>query len=122
MKYKNKTELNKGIQILRVILSYLIIQLHFYNYKLTKNKILIFIRHCSDFYVPIFFVISYYFSYKAFLHKNINKMKTRLNRVLIPYILWPIIFLIINNIYYMKYKITFKDLYIQLLSFICYKR
>ena len=115
-KNKSKRQLNKGIQILRMFLSYLIIQLHFYNYNLTKNKILIFFKHAAGFYVPTFFVISYYFSYKIFLIKNIIKMKLRLKRILIPYIFWPIIFLIINNLYYIEYKITLKDLYIQLLT------
>ena len=41
---KNKnTNINYGIQILRMILSYLILQLHCYNFKLTKNKLLIII-------------------------------------------------------------------------------
>ena len=38
-------DLNYGIQILRVILSYLVLQLHCLNKKLTKKKILIFLTH-----------------------------------------------------------------------------
>ena len=59
-----KHYVNKGIQILRMILSYLILQFHYYNIHQTNNKILRFCFSAVFFYVPIFFIISYYFSYK----------------------------------------------------------
>lgn len=99
-----------------MILSYLIVQLHCYNINLTSNKILIFLRHAAVFYVPTFFIISYYFSYNILFKKNILKMKLRLIRILIPYFLWPILFLLLNNIYKNKYKITIRDLFVQLLT------
>lgn len=38
-----------------------------------------------------FFIISFYFSYKSFTLKITNKIKERFKRLLIPYVIWPII-------------------------------
>ena len=46
-----------------------------------------------------FFIISFYFSYDSFITKNINKIKDRFKRLLIPYILWPIIMYLQQTIY-----------------------
>lgn len=112
-------EINNGIQILRMILSYLILQLHCYNIKLTKNKILIFLFKADGFYVPTFYIIAYFFSFKDLQLKNIFKIRLRLKRIIIPYIIWPLLFFIRNNINYYFYKENnnhkIKGLVIQLL-------
>lgn len=113
-------ESNYGIQLLRMILSFLILQYHCLNQKKIKIKIIKSLVNAIGFYVPTFLVISYYFSFKIINSKNIIKMKTRLKRLFIPYIIWPIIFFIIYNIiFHFYYKIicfTIKDLFIQLLT------
>ena len=116
---KKKNDFNNGIQILRMILSYLILQLH--CYKIDKNtcEFLKFCIRANLFYVSTFYIISYYFSYKIINSKNINQIKLRLQRILIPYLLLPIIFFIFNNIEYCFFggnKIIFKDLFIQFLT------
>lgn len=97
-KKKNEIKINNGIQILRIILSYLILQLHCYNIRLSKNIILIKTFQVGGFYAPTFFVISNYFSYNIFILKNITKIYLRIERIMIPYILWPSFFFIRNNI------------------------
>ena len=103
-----------------MILSYLILQLHCYNFNLTKNKLLIISYKIFEFYVPTFFVISYYFSYKVLILKNTSKIKLRIIRIMTPYIIWPTLFFIINNIIYYflykKIKYSLKDLFIQLIT------
>ena len=118
--YSNSSNLtiNYGIQILRMILSYLIVQLHCYDFK-TNNKVLLFTRKVQLLYVPTFYIISFYFSYDMIKKKNIDKIKLRLQRIIMPYIVWPSIFYLINNINYLFYKnnkYLIKDLYIQLLT------
>lgn len=112
-KYKinqlNKTQINIGIQILRMFLSYLVLQFHCYRISHTKNKIIIASYRAHIFCVPTFYVISYYFSYSILKNKNINKIKLRLKRIIIPYIIWPMLFYIINN------NLSIKNLFIQLL-------
>jgi len=44
-------------------------------------------------------LISFYFSWKTFFSKDIIKYKKRLERLLIPYIIWPIISLLISTPY-----------------------
>ena len=116
---KKKNKINNGIQILRMILSYIILQFHCYNIHQTKNKILIFSFKAIFFYVPIFFIISYYFSYKIINSKNITQINLRFQRILIPYIIIPIIFFLFHIIAYhlfKDHKISYKDLFIQLLT------
>ena len=48
-------------------------------------------------YVPIFFILSLYFSYHTIISKNIGNIKSRFERLLIPYFIWPIAFFIIRN-------------------------
>lgn len=68
------------------------------------------------FHVSCFCFISFYFTYNIFSNRNIIKVKKRLERLLIPYILWPIIIFIIHNIFYLKNTISMKELEIQLIG------
>ena len=74
-------------------------------------------------HVPTFFILSFYFSYFSFKSKNIQKIKIRFQRLLIPYFLWPIIFWSFNNVLsflYIKIKfIPFKYLILQILTGHC---
>ena len=118
-KKKYNSELNNGIQILRMILAYLIVQLHCYEFRKTKNKYLIFFYLAKHFYVPTFYIISYYFTFKIIILINIKKIKLRFQRILIPYFIWPFIFYLLNIIKYYFYggkKYSLKDLYIQFLT------
>ena len=89
---RNNYKSNLGIEILRMILCFWVITFHFAgNKNKTKYKIL------NTFYhVPTFMLISFYFSYNTFFLNDITKFKKRLERLLIPYIIWPIIFLSIS--------------------------
>ena len=114
-----KHKINLGIEILRMILSFLIVVIHCHNKKGDDTKILLFCYNTLCFYVPTFFIISFYFSFRLFISKDIIKIKQRFKRILIPYIIWPIIFwlrynifIIINNI---KDKEIIKNLYYQIL-------
>ena len=108
-----------GIECLRMILSFLIVSVH-YGF-LEKNKLFYFAKRGLNFYVPTFFLISFYFSYNTFTLKNINKIKMRFKRILIPYIIWPQIIWIKNNlINYEKNLLKpdlniFKKLYYQII-------
>ena len=107
----------KHLQILRTILSYLVLQFHCYDISLTKNKIIIGSINAIKFYVPSFYVISFFFSYKTFIFRNITKIKMRLERFIIPYLTYSILFSILNHIiHYNNYILTFRNLASQLIS------
>jgi len=92
---KNNYIMNLGIEILRMILCFWVITFHYSGIKnKRKYKIL-----KTFYHVPTFMLISFYFSYKAFFSNDIIKYKKRLERLLIPYIIWPIIFLLISTSY-----------------------
>ena len=117
---KNKKKINLGIELLRMILTFLIVYIHCYNTTSSNKKLLLFTLLFLEFFVPTFFIISFYFSHKTFESKNINKLKERFKRILIPYIIWPIIFWLkynfFNILYRKKDKEIFKNLYYQLLN------
>lgn len=118
MKGKN---LNVGIQILRMIFSFHILLFHCINRNLYKSKIIISIIGDVNIDLGVFFIISFYYSYNSFTLKNIEKIKQRLYRLLIPYIIWPLLFFTIHNFTcYVSGKtyayIKLKYLYYQLLS------
>jgi len=115
---KNKNR-NLGLELLRMILSFFIVVIHCCN---VKNKILFKLLFEKPFHVSFFFLTSFYFSYNIFLSRNIFKIKLRFLRILIPYIIWPMIIYIINNSFYIFFglslynkKLLFKELVIQII-------
>jgi len=92
-KHSKNNNKNFGIEILRMILCFWVISFHHVGIeKVLKYKIL-----KTFFHVPTFMLISFYFSYNTFISNNIIKYKKRLERLLVPYIIWPIIYLIIYD-------------------------
>lgn len=85
-----------GIQILRTILCFHIVIFHCINHNLYQNQIIKLIINDVSNDLSIFFIISFYFSSNIFISKNINRIKQRFQRLLIPYIIWPLIFFIMN--------------------------
>lgn len=91
----NNKKINIGISLLRVILSFMVVLDHLYNVKILKKYYYILYYH-----IPTFFLISFYFNFRTLTSFNISKIKSRFERILIPYFSWCTISWIINNIYY----------------------
>lgn len=105
---KRKKEYNIGIGILRVCLSFMVIMDHLYDHKKYEKYTYFFYYH-----IPTFFLISFFFSFKTFY--NINKIKARFERIMIPYFSWCFINWIFNIIYFYLFK---RKYHISLLYFI----
>lgn len=56
--------------------------------------------------MPTFMIMSFYFYYKTLKAKNIPKMKQRIERIVIPYIIWPIFIFIFDHALYKFYRIS----------------
>jgi len=120
--YINKnshSKLNLGIQILRIIFSFWIVTVHCYSQRKNENIKLFYKK--MKFHVPTFIFISFYFYYNKLIKRDITKITQRIVRLLIPYIIWPFIFLIINNFCHILFdfqqfrkKLTFHDYFVQL--------
>ena len=94
----NSAKYNYGLGFLKVILAFDIIRSHNFNYNSTKNKILLYIFNRNrKIHVPAFCIMSFYFMHYKLLSSNIKLFLQRIERLLIPYILWPIITFILNN-------------------------
>ena len=114
-KENNIKYVNFGIEILRMVLCFWVLSFH----SLEKDKInypCFYISKTKFYHVPCFSFISFYFSYNIFSERNIIKFKRRIERLLIPYIIWPLIIVFINIIFQNKNTISLYHLKIQ---FIC---
>ena len=119
-KLNHKKQINLGIQILRIILSFWVVVIHSY-YFIGKQKIK---KNLNEkmFHVPSFLFISFYFFYNSIAKRDNNKIIQRIKRLCIPYFIWPFLFLVINNLIdkifgvkNFKRILSLKDYYIQIL-------
>lgn len=114
-----KKRINIGIQLLRMILCFWVVCYHCLR---VRNKIICNIIFRKVFHVPTFMFISFYYLFDNLYKRNINKIKNRFIRLLIPYLIWPILIWIINNLLIVSIKfnrfnrfLSLYDLYIQFL-------
>ena len=118
LKTMKNIKINLGIEVLRSLLCFWIVIIHCSNLKKEHIKYL-----GKKFHVPTFILISFYFYYNTMSLRIETRIIARFQRLLIPYILWPIIILVSNNflISYFSvgqfdYRLTLHDFYIQILT------
>ena len=105
-----KNNFKASFAILRMYLSFVVVNLHLFNTKTSKIKNKYIIRILKNsLSVPLFYLMSFYFSSKIFIKIERNKLILRFERLLIPYFIWPIIILLINRIFNIAYKLNLKD-------------
>ena len=92
---KRKREYNIGIGILRTCLSFMVIMDHLYNKAIYNKYVYFFYYH-----IPTFFLLSFFYTYNTLSFFNINKIKARFERIMIPYFSWCFIYWIFNLIYF----------------------
>ena len=96
----NENNLNLGIEILRILLSFWVVTVHCYYSR--NNYVKLFYKKIK-FHVPTFIFISFYFYYNKLSKRSINKIIQRFKRLLIPYIIWALLILLIILILYYFY-------------------
>lgn len=115
----HKKKLYIGIELLRIFFSFNIVLFHCMNKQIYSNKFININRCIVSIGLKVFFILAFYFSYNSFSQKKIMLIKQRFQRLLIPYIIWPIIFYIHkNNFFYLflyKNKNKLKKLYYQII-------
>ena len=94
---------------MRFLLCFWIVIIHCSHIKKNHKKYL-----GKGFHVPTFIFLSFYFYYPTISEKNINKVISRFQRLLIPYILWPLIRIILSLKKYKEQNIL-RNMFIQLL-------
>ena len=106
--------INYNLELLRLILSFYVVLYHCYKYADKFKK--------GAFHVPIFMLMSFYFYYNILKAKSCIKIKKRFLRISFPYIIWPILLYICNNILFKlfgfspyKKQLSLKDLLLQLI-------
>ena len=84
-------EFNISFSILRIYLCFVVVNNHLFNATDSTNIFLLkFLKNMIS--VPIFFMMSFFLCHKLFSLNDKKKIKNRLERLIIPYFLWPIIF------------------------------
>lgn len=115
----DKKAFNYGLALLKCYLVFLVEIIHNFNRNSTNNKIILKIAAGLIHPVPPFFIISFYFMSDNLLSANLKIFLKRLKRLLIPYIIWPIIVLffdsMINIKYNGKFEFSFEILILQIL-------
>ena len=107
---------NIGIEILRMFLCFRIIILHYYS---SDNRFILKLKW-NRFQVPCFFFISFYFLYPIIFTRNIRKFKLRLERLLI---LWFHFNLIFFTLLFFIFSFLLKDqflIFFQTIALISY--
>ena len=117
MHSKPKNTRNYGVEILRMIMAFFVILEHCYK---PKNVTIQKITNKLRFHVPTFFIISFYYLNSNLVNWKVDKIKERLNRLLIPYLIYPIIVYIVYNFLYIffHFEELRKSLYQLLIQFI----
>lgn len=107
-------KINYSLELLRLILAFWVVIHHCYKYAYKLFK--------GTFHVPIFMLMSFYFYYNTLKTKNSINIKKRFQRILFPYIIWPILLFICNNILFKLFGFSqyntillLKDLLLQLI-------
>ncbi len=114
-KSEGKQKINlEGIQILRMLLSLWIVLIHCCN---ITNNFLKKLLMDKVFHVPIFLIISFYFFYDKLYFRSINKIKNRFERLLMPYLIYPIIIIILNHVFFLNIHCNFNLPYRKLTFF-----
>ena len=112
---KMMLEKNLGIQLLRICLAFWVVLQHCLSDKY-QNRLEYFFSKIK-LHVPCFILISFFFTCKTITGRNIFKIKQRFIRLLIPYTIYPIMLLIINNFLFFFFKINFLGRKISIISF-----
>ena len=88
-----KRKYNTFLAILRVYLSFNVINSHYLrNPPILMNKYIIKRILRNDMHVPIFFLMSFYFSHRLFLSKDIEKIKKDLKDCLFHILFGQLLF------------------------------
>lgn len=96
MSIKTQSEYNYGISLLKILMSFEVVCCHFW-----KNGFSLFLKPFEllrDYAVPSFMLVSFYlFVKKCDIHNN-SKIRSRLNRIICPHIIWSFL---VWGIYYL---------------------
>lgn len=101
------TKKNQGICLLRIFLVAGVILRHF-------SQITGIISYYITFAVPVFMLVSFYFSGSILLNNNRDKIRKKMVRLFIPYYFWGVFYYLIFGIIMKKASVT--DLVWQLLT------
>ena len=103
-----KKKIYIGIEFLRIFFSFNILLFHCINRSIYNKQLYNTNAKIVSIGLKIFFIIAFYFSYDLFSSKKISLIKQRFQRLLVPYIIWPIIIYIhknniLDSFFYKKY-------------------
>ena len=116
---KSKKKIYYGLSILKVFLAFDVISFHCFNRNSTRNKYLLNFIRSQRLHVPSFIIMSFYFTHNTLISLDSSKIYKRFERLMLPYIGFPIILFIKHNTlnYFSKYyfQISIKILLMQII-------
>ena len=112
----NNKKINYGIAILKMLMCFEVILIHFWVGPV--NKILVPFSMMEGLAVPVFMFLSFYFTHNTFLTNDNQIIKKRIWRVVYPQIGWAVLYWSVFIILQIKVSlnITIKDLLWQIVT------
>ena len=115
----NLKEKNVGLSVLRIVLSYSVICIHFWDAK-SSNFLADVVIYLKTYAVPTFMLMSFALCGKMFEENENDRIKKRFVRLIIPQVAWTIIYFVLYllmDVFFGKNKISgFEDFWWQLLT------
>lgn len=114
----NKT--NIGISLLKMLMAFEVVLAHFCKWGKHYPIYLYPFKTLVSLAVPVFFVISFYFTEPLIISKNTGKKIDRLRKLFMPQFVWAIIYFVIfcllDSLAFANEKVTAMDLFFQVIT------
>jgi len=118
MDLKRYANQNIWVSLLRILMCFVVVQIHFQTIRVTDMQIKI--HYLDDVAVPCFMFVSFYYMAKAILNSDIEKFKSRLLRLYIPVLFWNTFYFVVKNIVSITvYGESYRNLRSLFISFFC---
>lgn len=89
-----KDTYNYGIAFTKVFLSFCVVCSHFWNPGDLAYYPVAMLNRMRGAAVPIFVLMAFFLTEKIFVDKNAPKIKIRVERLLVPYLSWPVLYFV----------------------------
>lgn len=99
-----EVEYNIGLALLRILLSFTVVLNHFFDINSVSynidffNKLCFLLKIIGTVAVPVFFIMSFYFTEKVITNYDKDTVTKRLKRLIIPQLFWTIIYFVILKV------------------------
>lgn len=93
-----KSDYNIGLSILRTFMCFLVILCHFWTANVPDTGWKGWLHFLKGYAVPVFMLLSFFLTEKILISHDKERIIKRFQRLLVPYLCWPLIYWILYNV------------------------